>query len=157
MEGLKQMVPNIPLKAYRRHSIYSYEESEDEDSCKNTATAWNGLDILEDPDRGKGYKEWLEESAQLHQDAANLAQELLTSEDEEEDSVEDLEDNDGDDDSAAGKEASPDGTAEVATTPAKQTKAGKLVEKIRNSSEMDLKRVLFSLKTFFQVGWDKIY
>ena len=156
------MVPNIPLKAYRRHSIYSYEESEDEDSCKNTATAWNGLDILEDPDRGKGYKEWLEESAQLHQDAANLAQELLTSEDEEEDSVEDPEDNDGDDDSAAagGKEASPDGTAEAAATvaaPAKQTKAGKLVEKIRNSSEMDLKRVLFSLKTFFQVGWEKIW
>ena len=84
VEGLKQFVPSIPFKSNRRRqSIYSYddESDEDEDGYSNGGGAnnWNGNDILEDPDRGKGYKEWLEESAQLHQDAANLAQELLTS------------------------------------------------------------------------------
>lgn len=44
-----------------------------------------------------------------------------------------------------------------AQPPAKQTKAGKLVEKIRNSTEMDLKRVLFSLKTFFQTDKDLVF
>ena len=74
-------MPSIPFKSNRRRqSIYSYDESdEDEEYSNGGANNWNGNDILEDPDRGKGYKEWLEESAQLHQDAANLAQELLTS------------------------------------------------------------------------------
>ena len=39
----------------------------------------------------------------------------------------------------------------------KLSKATKLVEKIRNSSGPDLKRVLFSLKTFFQTDKDLVY
>ena len=42
-------------------------------------------------------------------------------------------------------------------SPVKMSKAAKLVDKIRNSSGPDLKRVLFSLKTFFQTDKDLVY
>jgi len=42
-------------------------------------------------------------------------------------------------------------------SPMKLSKAAKLVEKIQNSSGADLKRVLFSLKTFFQTDKDLVY
>lgn len=39
----------------------------------------------------------------------------------------------------------------------KLSKAAKLVDKISNSTGIDLKRVLFSLKTFFQTDKDLVY
>ena len=130
IQGLRQIVPVIPIKSGTRKSGSFDTESDYEvgDELLNAA------DEEDDPDRGKGYKEWLEESAELHDAHVHIEAELDHEEEDEE-----------------VNESSKEGT------PLRQSKAQKLVEKIRNSQGIDLKRVLFSLKTFFQSDKDLVF
>ena len=92
-----------------------------------------------------GYKEWLEESEQLHE-GAHLH---LQAEIEAEDIL--LRSQSSGKDSDKSKEGSPRPMG------SKLSKASRLVDKIKHSENMDQKRVLFSLKTFFQSDKDLVY
>ena len=137
VEGLKQIVPSIPIKSQARQSA-SYESDDDNDS--QLIADMLPDDDQEDPERGKGYREWLEESAQLHEGVVDLEEEL-----DNDDQVAEEENVDGE-----SKESSP-------VVQVKTSKASRLVEKIRNTEDIELKRVLFSLKTFFQSDKDLVY
>jgi hypothetical protein len=116
-------------------------------------------------EREKDYREWLAESEELHRGAHfNLKAEIETEDEFDDGGVRTpgrvfkaikypslglitsfiLVPGQG---SEANKEGSP----------IKLSKAAKLVDKISNSSGIDLKRVLFSLKTFFQTDKDLVY
>ena len=155
VKGLKQVVPRIPDKTDTEKLTGLEEDSEVEEEPNNVHTeievqgmtaAVSSSDLLQNE---MGYKEWLEESAQLHEGAhLHLQAEIEAEEDllninstSVKDAVE----------KSDFKEGSPlpNGT--------KVSKASRLVDKIRNSEDMDLKRVLFSLKTFFQSDKDLVY
>ena len=131
-------------------------------------------------DKEKGYKEWLEESAQLHEGAHLHLQAEIEAEEDLLKSV------------GSSKEDS-DKSVPILALNSKASKAARynwqfwefmmlkrersekktikvfsifnvsfvssfrLVEKMKHSEDMDLKRVLFSLKTFFQSDKDLVY
>ena len=162
LQGLSQLIPQIPVARVKNEEYDDYDNMSEEDDEKlfrkgssgKRCSIYSQRSDATDTDRGKGYKEWLEESAQLHKGAhLNLQAEIEGDVEDENMALEaamDLE-LDGDvinhDDDENNKEGSP----------VKTTKAAKLVEKIRNSQADDLKRVLFSLKTFFQSDKDLVF
>ena len=161
LQGLNQVIPQIPASRNKNDECDDNVSETDEteqlargiSSGKRTSIYSQRSDAT-DVDRGKGYKEWLEESAQLHEGAhLNLQAELERDEDNEYKTSElamdiELEETDL---------ANSYGEHEKEVSPVKTTKAAKLVEKIKRSQDVDLKRVLFSLKTFFQSDKDLVY
>merc|ERR1712079_991145 len=129
MGGLKQMVPRIPNKSDTEKLQKNEEEQGEEapaDQGMNSAISTS--DLCQE----MGYKEWLEESAQLHEGAhldlqAEIAAEELL-----------LRSQSSGKDSEKSKEGSP------IPNGSKLSKASRLVDKIKYSENMDLKRVLFS-------------
>ena len=162
LQGLSQIIPQIPASRVKNDGYDDYDNMSEEDddrmrrgiSTGKRCSIYSQRSDATDNERGKGYKEWLEESAQLHEGAhLNLQAEIERDDEDENKKLEgdmdlDLEETELNIDDEENKNDA---------SPVKSSKAAKLVEKIKNSQEIDLKRVLFSLKTFFQSDKDLVY
>ena len=157
VKGLRQVVPRIPDKSDTEKLTGLEEDSEEEEeevviaetAVVGMTAALSTSDLLQNE---MGYKEWLEESAQLHE-GAHLH---LQAEIEAEEDLLNITSTSG----AGGKDSTEKSLLKEGSPLAngtKVSKASRLVDKIRNSEDMDLKRVLFSLKTFFQSDKDLVY
>ena len=162
LQGLSHIIPQIPKSRTKNEDLDEDENISEEDNERFVRGVSTGKrfsiysqksDATNDTDRGKGYKEWLEESAQLHEGAhLNLQAEI----EGDENNTDDFET--GMDIDLEESELQNEGAEKLHEgSPVKTSKAAKLVEKIRNSQDIDLKRVLFSLKTFFQSDKDLVY
>jgi len=130
IQGLQQIIPKMPS---RIQEAIEEENSEGDEDVFDDKDDEEELKIkqMTEPDQ-KGYKDWLEEAALDLKENGTASLEIMSPVSEETPSIEE--------------------TVIELTELEKKTrsKANKIVEKLRNTEGSDLKKVLFSLKTFFQ-------
>ena len=138
LQGLSQLIPKIPVSRMKNNLCDDDDDISEEDnerlfrgaSSGKRCSIYSQRSDATDTDRGKGYKEWLEESAQLHEGAHLNLQAEIEGVDEYEDkalqAAMELE--------LVDKEVNPDEGEgnEKESSPLKSTKASKLVEKIKS-------------------------
>jgi len=131
IQGLQQIIPKLPsrLKTFEDEEDNSdgddavFDEKEEDDELK--------IKQMTEPDQ-KGYKDWLEEAALDLKENGTANLEIMSPVSEETPSIEE--------------------TVIELTEEEKKTrsKASKILDKLKNSEGAELKKVLFSLKNFFQ-------
>eukprot|EP00095_Tigriopus_kingsejongensis_P007677 maker-scaffold156_size297567-snap-gene-1.36 protein:Tk07677 transcript:maker-scaffold156_size297567-snap-gene-1.36-mRNA-1 annotation:"fh1 fh2 domain-containing protein 3-like" len=121
LEGLANFVPHLPPKP-----IPMSEDEADEDEDQTEADNIDQPTGSGEKEKEQGYNQWLEETAFLQQTANKILEEVV----------------------AVGKAKLESEEAEEETPSA--AKARLLVQKIQGATGTDLKRILFSLKDFFQ-------
>lgn len=136
MQGLKQIIPQAPIRV---KDLMEYEDTDDEDQAEVYEEAQEHIEDLKinqmmEPDQ-KGYKDWLEEAAVelKEEDVLHSFTEIMSPDSDKAQSI--------------AEETVIELTEEQKKT---RSKAAKIVEKLRTSEGAELKKVLFSLKTFFQ-------
>jgi len=129
IQGLQQIIPKMPTRV---QEPIEEENSEGDDNVFDEREE-DELKIkqMTEPDQ-KGYKDWLEEAALDLKENGTAGLEIMSPVSEETPSIEE--------------------TVIELTEEEKKTraKANKIVDKLKNTEGSDLKKVLFSLKTFFQ-------
>jgi len=129
IQGLQQIIPKMPT---RIQEAIEEDNSEGDDNVFDERED-DELKIkqMTEPDQ-KGYKDWLEEAALDLKENGTASLEIMSPVSEETPSIEE--------------------TVIELTEEEKKTraKASKIVEKLKNTEGSELKKVLFSLKTFFQ-------
>jgi len=129
IQGLQQIIPKLPS---RMKEQYEEENSDgDEDVFNERDEEDLKIKQMTEPDQ-KGYKDWLEEAALDLKENGIAGLEIMSPVSEETPSIEE--------------------TVIELTEEEKKTrsKASKIVDKLKNTEGSELKKVLFSLKTFFQ-------
>eukprot|EP00090_Calanus_glacialis_P046943 TRINITY_DN9471_c0_g1_i2.p1 TRINITY_DN9471_c0_g1~~TRINITY_DN9471_c0_g1_i2.p1 ORF type:complete len:1990 (-),score=532.71 TRINITY_DN9471_c0_g1_i2:402-6158(-) len=130
IQGLQQIIPKMPS---RIKEAIEEENSEGDEDVFDDKENYDELKIkqMTEPDQ-KGYKDWLEEAALDLKENGTASLEIMSPVSEETPSIEE--------------------TVIELTEEEKKTrsKANKIVDKLKNTEGSDLKKVLFSLKTFFQ-------
>ena len=131
LQGLQQIIPKMPSRS-KNH--VEDEGSDANENCFDEKEEDEEIRIqqMTEPEQ-KGYKDWLEAAAMdLHDEESGENLEVMSPVSEEAPII---------------AEAVLELTAEEKKT---KSKANKIVEKLKNTEGSDLKKVLFSLKTFFQ-------
>merc|ERR1712106_64137 len=130
IQGLQQIIPKMPS---RIKEAFEQENSDGDEDVFDDKEEDEELKIkqMTEPDQ-KGYKDWLDEAAFDLKENGIASLEIMSPVSEETPSIEE--------------------TVIELTEEEKKTrsKASKIVDKLRNTEGSDLKKVLFSLKTFFQ-------
>ena len=140
VQGLQQIIPRAPVRQKNPHEDSDTDADEDQDEAYEDVPEEPVEELkinqMTEPDQ-KGYKDWLEEAAvELKENGVSHSfTEILSPSTEEAHSM--------------AEETVIELTEEQKKT---RSKAAKIVDKLKTTEGAELKKVLFSLKTFFQVS-----
>merc|ERR1719500_1607266 len=138
VQGLQQIIPKPPIRPKNPHEDGDTDADEDQDEAYEDVPEEPAEELkinqMTEPDQ-KGYKDWLEEAAlDLKENGVSRSfTEIMSPASEEAHSI--------------AEETVIELTEEQKKT---RSKAAKIVEKLKSTDGAELKKVLFSLKTFFQ-------
>merc|ERR1719500_2762925 len=138
VQGLQQIIPKPPIRPKNPHEDCDTDGDEDQDEAYEDVPEEPAEELkinqMTEPDQ-KGYKDWLEEAAlDLKENGVSRSfTEIMSPASEEAHSI--------------AEETVIELTEEQKKT---RSKAAKIVEKLKTTEGAELKKVLFSLKTFFQ-------
>ena len=140
VQGLQQIIPRPPVRPKNPHEDCDTDGDEDQDEAYEDVPEEPAEELkinqMTEPDQ-KGYKDWLEEAAlDLKENGVSRSfTEIMSPASEEAHSI--------------AEETVIELTEEQKKT---RSKAAKIVDKLKTTEGAELKKVLFSLKTFFQAS-----
>ena len=144
VQGLQQIIPRPPIRPKNPHEDGDTDADEDQDEAYEDVPEEPAEELkinqMTEPDQ-KGYKDWLEEAAvELKENGVSHSfTEIMSPTSEEAHSM--------------AEETVIELTEEQKKT---RSKAAKIVDKLKTTEGAELKKVLFSLKTFFQASAGKL-
>ena len=128
IRGLQQIIPMIPI---RQKEAFDEDQTDAEDENEKEEVDELKIQPMLEPEQ-KGYKDWLAAAAQDIDEEEEMEMEIMSPVSE---------------DAPSFKEAVEELTEDQKKT---RSKANKIHEKLKTTDSGELKKVLFSLKTFFQ-------